>query len=63
MKIPIRHSAIPIFENNDEFCFTWSILAHLHPIADYKTGLLTRVSSYRQYFDKPDFQGINFSNG
>ena len=30
-KIPLRSNAILIIENNDKYCFIWSILASLHP--------------------------------
>ena len=31
VKIPLRSSAILNIENDDKYCFLWSILAHLHP--------------------------------
>ena len=31
VKIPWRSNAIINNENNDNFCFIWSLLAHLHP--------------------------------
>ena len=31
VKIPIRSSAILNIQNNDKYCFLWSILASLHP--------------------------------
>ena len=31
VKIPLRTNAILIIENNDKYCFIWSILASLHP--------------------------------
>ena len=34
VKIPSRSNAILNFENNDKYCFNWSILASLHPCND-----------------------------
>ena len=31
VKIPLRSNAILNIENNDKYCFIWSILASLHP--------------------------------
>ena len=31
VKIPLRSNAILSLENNDKYCFLWSILAYLHP--------------------------------
>ena len=31
VKIPLRSNAILNIENNDNYCFIWSILAHLYP--------------------------------
>ena len=31
VKIPLRSSAILNVQNNDKYCFIWSILASLHP--------------------------------
>ena len=31
VKIPLRSNAILNIENNDKYCFLWSILAYLHP--------------------------------
>ena len=30
VKTPLRSNAILNIENNDKFCFSWSILAYLH---------------------------------
>ena len=30
VKIPLRSSAILNIQNDDKYCFIWSILAHLH---------------------------------
>ena len=31
VKIPLRSSAVLNIENDDKYCFLWSILAKLHP--------------------------------
>ena len=31
VKIPLRSNAVLNIENNDKYCFLWSILASLHP--------------------------------
>ena len=31
VKIPLRSSAILTIQNNDKYCFIWSVLASLHP--------------------------------
>ena len=31
VKIPIRSNAILNIQNDDKYCFIWSILAHLYP--------------------------------
>ena len=50
VKIPLRSSAILSIQNDDKYYFIWSILAHLHPIADSKDDQATRDSNYNQYF-------------
>ena len=45
VKIP---SAIWDIQNDDKYCFIWSIQAHFHPIADSKIGHTTRDSHNRQ---------------
>ena len=60
VKIPLRSWAILIFENDDKFCFFWSILASLHL---FQNSQPDRVSNYRQYFDEINIQGFDFTNG
>ena len=59
----MRSSAILRIQIDDKYCFIWSILAHLHPIADSKNGHATRVSNHRQYFIELNIEGFIFSNG
>ena len=45
IKIPLRSNAILNVENNDEYCFIWSILAYLYPCNNNHPN---RVSNYKQ---------------
>ena len=58
IKIPLRSNAILNVENNDKYCFLWSILASLHPCINNHPN---RVSNYRQYFSELNIQGFDFS--
>ena len=58
-KIPLRSNAILNVENNDKYCFLWSILAWLHPCNNHPN----RVSNYRKYFNELNIQGFDFTNG
>ena len=49
VKIPLRSNAILNVENNDKYCFLWSILAYLHPCNNSHPN---RVSNYRQNFNE-----------
>ena len=60
VKIPLRSNAILNIENNDKYCFLWSILAFLHPCDNNHPN---RVSNYRQYFNELNIQGFDFSKG
>ena len=60
IKIPLRSNAILNVENNDKYCFLWSILASLHPSINNHPN---RVSNYRQYFNDLNIQGFDFSKG
>ena len=59
-KIPLRSNAILSIENNDKYCFLWSILAYLHPCNKNHPN---RVSNYRQHFSELNIQGFDFSKG
>ena len=59
IEIPIRSNAILNIQNNDKYCFIWSILAHMFPC--YRNG--QRVSNYKYYFDELNIQGFDFTNG
>ena len=60
VKIPLRSNAILNIENNDKYCFLWSILAYLHPCNNSHPN---RVSNYNQYFDELNSQDFDFTNG
>ena len=59
-KVPLRSNAILNSENNDKYCFIWSILASLYPCNNTH---LNRVSNYRQYFNELNIQDFDFTNG
>ena len=52
IKIPFRSSAILNKKNQKKYFFRWSMLAHLHAIADSKNGHPMSVTFYRQYLVK-----------
>ena len=60
VKIPLRTNDILNVQNNDKYCFVWSILASLHP--DENTHP-SRRSNYVQYFNELIFQSFDFTNG
>ena len=60
VKIPLRTSAILNVQNNDKYCFIWSILASLHHC---ENNYPNRINNYVQYFNELNFQGFDFTNG
>ena len=60
VKIPLRSNAILNIQNNDKYCFIWSILASLHPCENSNPS---RVNNYVQYFNELNFQNFDFTNG
>ena len=52
VKIPLN------IENNDKYCFIWSMLASVHPCRNIHPN---RVSNYKKYFNKLNFQGSDFT--
>ena len=60
VKIPLRSNPTLNVENNDEYCFLWSILAFLHPCNNNHSN---RVSNYRPCFDELNIQDFDFSKG
>ena len=57
VKIPLRSSAILNIENDDKYCFLWSILAHLHPC---ESSHPNRVSNYREYLNEVKTDRLDF---
>ena len=47
-------------ENNDKYCFLWSIIASLHPCNNIHRN---RFSNYREYFNELNINGFDFTNG
>ena len=60
IRIPLRSNAILNIENDDKYCFLWSILAWLHPCNNNHPN---RVSNYKQYIDELNIQDFDFSRG
>ena len=60
VKFQLRSSALLNIENDDNYCFSWSILASLHPC---NINHPIRVSNHRQYFNELNLQGFDFTNG
>ena len=60
VKIPLRSNAILNDQNNDKYCFIWSILAGLYPC---KNTHPSRVNIYLQFFNELNFQSFDFTNG
>ena len=59
-KIPLRSNAILNIQNNDKYCFLWSILAFLHPCENSHPS---RVRSKIQHYDEIKFEGFDFTDG
>ena len=60
VEVPLRTNAILGIENNDKYCFIWSILASLHPCHNNQPD---RVSNYKQCLNELNIQGFDFSYG
>ena len=58
--LPLRSSAILNVQNNDKYCFIWSILVSLHPCENTHPS---KVNNYLQYFNELNFQSFDFTNG
>ena len=56
----MRSNAILNIQNNDKYCFIWSILASLHPCGNTHPS---RVNNYIKYFNELNFQSFDFTNG
>ena len=60
VRFALRSSAILNTQKYDNYCFIWSILAHIHPCIFFHPN---RVSIYRENFNELNIQGFDFSNG
>ena len=60
VKIPLRSNVILNIQNDDKYCFLWSILAYLHPCIINHPN---RVSIYKEYFIELNIDGFDFTNG
>ena len=60
VKIPLRSNASINIKNNDKDCFSWSLLASLHPCENDHPN---RVSNYIKNFNELIFQSFVFTNG
>ena len=60
IKIPLRSNGILNVENNDKYCFLWSILASLYPCNNNHPN---KVSNYKPYFNELNIQDFDFSRG
>ena len=59
LPIELRNKkAILNIKNEDEYCFKWAVLAHLHPIGHKDNP--NRVSKYKDYESTLDWSGILF---
>ena len=59
VEFPIRTNAILNIQNNDAYCFLWSILASIHPVKEDPQS----VSKYIPYQNELNITDIDFSNG
>ena len=60
LEVPSRSTAILSTENDDKYCFNWSILAKLHPC---KKNHPNTVSNYRHFFNEIIFEVFDFTHG
>ena len=60
VKTPLRSNAVLNNENNDKYCFIWSIIASLLPCNKNHPN---RVTNYKQYFNELNIQNFDFTNG
>ena len=56
----MRTSAVLNVQNNDKYCFIWSILASLHPC---ENNYPNRKNNYVQYFNELNFQSFDSTKG
>ena len=59
VQIPIRSNAILNIQNDDKYCFIWSILPYFFP----SFSNTERISNYNHHLKKLNIQGLDFTNG
>ena len=59
IKFPIRTNSVLNIQNNDTYCFLWSILASIYPVDNHPY----RVSRYIPYQNELNITNIDFTNG
>ena len=59
VKLPLRSNAILNIQNDDKYCFIWSILAYMFAVLNNSH----RVANYKKYFNKLNIEGFDFENG
>ena len=59
VKILLRSNAILNIENNDKYCFLWSILAYLHTCEKSQPS---RVRNFIKNFTELNIEGFDFTN-
>ena len=63
VKSSMTSNTILKIQNDDKYCFIWSILVYFHSMADSENGHAKTVSKYRQTFDELNIDGFDFTNG
>lgn len=51
-----RKKAVVNIENNDSYCFLWSVMAALHPVKNN----VNRMSSYQHFSSELEYEGLDF---
>ena len=59
IEFPIGTNAVLNIQNNDTYCFLWSVLASIHPVSKDPQ----RVSKYTPYKNELNIKDIDFTNG
>jgi len=49
-------AVVNVQNNDDDYCFVWSILAHLHPARDHNY----RIQNYTSYASELNLDGLTF---
>jgi len=49
-------AVVNVQNNDDDYCFVWSVLAHLHPAGDHSY----RIQDYTRYASELNLDGLTF---